>query len=147
MDSSTLSTGLEPRGVARGQKWARVYAGIQNERELQTAQKSGDEVQKTEQGRRLGSQTLSKDGFFPRDYFRSWKIGFRWAVAAALGLWVRARPCKKGPPRPHGGAQQAPGPEGVGKGLFHFKVKICRLWETIFKKVYNLHMPLNGGSS
>lgn len=77
VDSSTLSTDLEPPGVVRGQKWARVYAGIQNEKELQTAQKSEDEVQKREQGRRVGSQTPSMVGFSLRDYFRSRKTGSR----------------------------------------------------------------------
>lgn len=147
MDSSTLSTGLELPDVERGQKWARVYAGIQNEKGLQTARKSGDKVQKTEQGHLLRSQTLSMGGLSPRDYFRPWEVVFRWAMAAAMGLWVRARPCRKGPPGLTGERSRRPGPEGVGRGLFHFKVKICRLWETIFKKVYNLHMPLNGGSS
>lgn len=68
----------------------------------------------------------------------------RWPRLWADGCW---RICWKGSPCPRWTAQEAPGPWGSGGGLFHFKVKICRLWETIFKKVYNLHMPLNGGSS
>ena len=116
--SSTLSTDLEPPGVARGQKWPRVYAGIQNEKELPTAQKSGDEAQKREQGRRVGSQAPSMDGVSPRDYFRSWKIGFRWAVATALGLWVRARPCKKGPPGRTGERSRRPAPRESAKDCF-----------------------------
>lgn len=68
------------------------------------------------------------------------------ALAAALDRWV-LEDLSEGSPWPRWTAQEAPGPWGSGGGLFHFKVKICRLWETIFKKVYNLHMPLNGGSS
>lgn len=151
MDTSALAAGLKPSSVGRGQKRTRVYAGIQKEKEMQTAQNSGGEVQETEQSRRSGSQTPAIDGFLRIDYFRSWEIGLRGALTKALGMWVRARPCRKGPAALRGagvgGTQQAPRPGGADGGLFHFKVKICRLWETIFKKVYNLHMPLNGGSS
>lgn len=146
MDSSTLSTGLEQPGVARGQKWARVYAGIQNEKELQTAQKSGYEVQKT-----AGAPPWflnSFDGWlFPERLFPILENGVPLGSSRSTGAVGACPALQKGSPRPRRGAQQAPGPEGVSRGLFHFKVKICRLWETIFKKVYNLHMPLNGGSS
>lgn len=33
--------GLESSSVGRGQEWARVYAGIQNDKEMQTVQKFG----------------------------------------------------------------------------------------------------------
>lgn len=128
-----------------------MHAGIQKEKEMQTAQDSGAEVQETELSHRSGSQTPAIDRFPPIDYFRSWEIGLRRALTKALGIWVRARLCGKGPRALQGAGvgstQQAPRPGGADGGLFHFKVKICRLWETIFKKVYNLHMPLNGGSS
>lgn len=132
-----------------------MYAGIQKEKKMQTAQNSGSEVQDTERSRRSGSQTPAIDRFPPIGYFRSWEIRLHRALTKALGVWVRARPCGKGtghcevrgPGVGVGDKKQAPRPGGADGGLFHFKVKICRLWETIFKKVYNLHMPLNGGSS
>lgn len=100
-------------------------------------------------GKSTGTLSWGSNGVwmgFPGDYFRSGERGLCGALAMALGRWV-LEDLSEGSPLPLWTAQDAPGPWGSGGGLFHFKVKICRLWETIFKKVYNLHMPLNGGSS
>ena len=115
-------------------------------KKLQTTQKSGVEVQKTEQSAAWVLEHLVRPGF-PSEIISD--SGNRTPLGAGRGtgdMGASLAP-QKGSPGSRRPAQQAPGPEGAGGGLFHFKVKICRLWETIFKKVYNLHMPLNGGSS
>ena len=115
-------------------------------KKLQTTQKSGVEVQKTEQSAAWVLELLVRLGF-PSEIISD--SGNRAPLGAGRGTRDMGASLaqQKGSPGSRRRVQQAPGPEGAGGGLFHFKVKICRLWETIFKKVYNLHMPLNGGSS
>lgn len=111
---------------------------------LQSVHKSLDQARENSDGiLSWGSNGVWVD--FPGDYFRSGERGALRGVGRGLGQTGARESVRR---VPHGWtAQEAPGPWGSGGGLFHFKVKICRLWETIFKKVYNLHMPLNGGSS
>lgn len=129
---------LEAPDAGRGQKPTHVSAGSQKRKALQSAR-----------GRPVGTGSDIQIGV-PYDCPITGKNRFSRREAgprgSAVGSRVLSVPGWKDSPS-RSGAQQAPGPRGAGQGLFHFKVKICRLWETIFKKVYNLHMPLNGGSS
>lgn len=115
-------------------------------KKLQTTQKSGVERQKTEQSAPWVLERLLRIGF-PSEIISDSGNGAPLGAGHGTGDMGASLVQQEGSPGSRGGAQQAPGPGGAGGGLFHFKVKICRLWETIFKKVYNLHMPLNGGSS
>lgn len=147
VDTSTLSAGLETPSVGRGQK--RACSRLRRYPKWKSC--------KLRRSPRLRCSKQSRDAALVLKHF-SW-MGFpreiisdpenRAPLGAGHGIGdMGVRPAlQKGSPGSHRGAQQAPGPGGAGGGLFRFKVKICRLWETIFKKVYNLHMPLNGGSS
>ena len=66
-------------------------------KKLQTTQKSGVEVQKTEQSAAWVLEH-SYQWVFLEKLFQILETGLHWALAAAMGTWVRAWPSRKGPP-------------------------------------------------
>lgn len=78
-------------------------------------------MQKTEQGRRLGSQTPVMDGFSPVDDFRPWEVGLRWGAGPGAGeVGARPAPAERVPAAARGSAAGAR-PRGSQRRIVSFQ--------------------------